>query len=68
VRDAWFSPDERWLLTVSDEGAARVWDLLTSQPATPPLRHDDVVTTAAWSPDGRRVLTHARDGSIRIWI
>jgi WD40 repeat protein/tetratricopeptide (TPR) repeat protein/tRNA A-37 threonylcarbamoyl transferase component Bud32 len=67
VRDAWFSPDERWLLTVSDEGAARVWDLLTSQPATPPLRHDEPVASAAWSPDGQRVLTHGRSGSIRIW-
>jgi WD40 repeat protein/tetratricopeptide (TPR) repeat protein len=67
VREATFSPDERWLLTVSDEGAAHVWDLFTSRQATAPLRHPAPVTAACWSPDARRVLTRARDGSVRVW-
>lgn len=36
-------------------------------PFSPPLRHDDVVLSAAFSPDGARVVTACSDGKARVW-
>jgi WD40 repeat protein len=45
VSSAQFSPDGKWLLTVSTN-VARVWDAQTGQPLTEPLSHASKVTSA----------------------
>lgn len=57
VRTASFSPDGLRVLTASDDGTARVWDVKTGRAVTPPLRHSGKVVDAKWSPDGRVVAT-----------
>jgi WD40 repeat protein/tetratricopeptide (TPR) repeat protein len=72
VRRAVLSPDEKRLLIVSGEGTdareARVWDAVTGQPVSPPVKHEQVAGSgwAAFSPDGRRVLT-AAGSEARVW-
>lgn len=51
---ALFSPDGRRLLTVSESGAAGIWEVATGQ-ALVTIRHGNALRTAAWSPDGSRV-------------
>ncbi len=47
---------------------ARVWNVNTGLPVTPPLRHDDpLVNSAEFSPDGRCVLTSSSDKTARVW-
>ncbi len=62
-----FSPDGRLLVSASDDGTARLWDLRNGSPAGPPLRHPAAVSAAFFSPDGRRVATTCVDGSARTW-
>jgi WD40 repeat protein/predicted Ser/Thr protein kinase len=59
------SPDDRWLVSASFDGTARIWPLDGS--AATVLQHDDRVLSAAFSPDGRSVLTAAADGIAAVW-
>ena len=66
VRTASFSPDNRLVLTASDDGSARIWRradgvLLHTLDQRGPL------TTASFSPDGSLVLTAGVDHTARIW-
>ncbi len=45
----------------------RVWDAMTGQPVTPPLRQDGFVWSAKFSPDGQRIVTASADKTARVW-
>ena len=49
--------------------SARLWDVATGQPLSPPLLHEDWILGAAFSPDGKLVATGAGSGEARarIW-
>ena len=63
------SPDDRWLVSASADGTARVWPLdgRTRAVAATILSHPDRVTTARFSPDGRQIMTGSADGVARVW-
>ena len=67
VNSAAFSPDGRTLLTASDDGKLRLWNLATcSVQATIPAHKDDAL--ARFAPDGRRLISAGRrDGLVRLW-
>lgn len=46
---------------------ARVYDLGTGQPITPPIKHQEHVWTTVFSPDGKMVITASGDGTAIIW-
>src|SRR5262249_31067744 len=63
-----FSPDGSRIVAADSDNSARIWNVLTREPATPPLQHpphndrrDDrqvpFVAFAVFSPDGKQVLT-----------
>jgi WD40 repeat protein len=63
------SPDGRYILTSSLDGAVRLWlteDHVPRAP-TPVLWHSDRVTDAAFGSDGHRVVTACVDGTVRVW-
>jgi WD40 repeat protein/serine/threonine protein kinase/tetratricopeptide (TPR) repeat protein len=72
-----FSPDGRRVVTADGSrnlvgkaakpAEARVWDVATGRPLTPPLKHEGTVVYAAFSPDGRHVVTASYDGTARVW-
>jgi WD40 repeat protein/serine/threonine protein kinase len=62
-----FSPDGSRVATASQDGTARVWNLDTGQPVTPPLRHAGPVNSVAFRPDGRWLATTADDKTARLW-
>ena len=68
LRAASFSADGRHVVTASDDGTARVWDLSGRRPAATVLEgHTDCVLAASFSADGRRVVTASLDGTARVW-
>jgi len=63
---AQFTHDGRSLLTASDDGTARVWNVADGSSVV--LRgHDDDVYRARWSPDEKTVATASLDSSVRVW-
>jgi WD40 repeat protein len=62
-----FSPDSRYLLTVSRDHTVRVWETATGEPITPPLAHDALVQSAMWHPEAREIVTVSNDGTVRVW-
>jgi WD40 repeat protein/serine/threonine protein kinase len=62
-----FSPDGRLAVTASEDGTARLWDVVTGAAAGEPLRHDGLVFSAAFRRDSRVVVTGSKDRKARLW-
>jgi WD40 repeat protein len=63
-----FSPDGRFIVTVSAEGAARMWDVFSGREYRRVL-HPGLgqILRAAFSPEGRWLATASSDNTARIW-
>jgi serine/threonine protein kinase/WD40 repeat protein/tetratricopeptide (TPR) repeat protein len=55
-----FSPDRRWLVSLSDAGTLQLWDVAKRRPVGPPLTHaENWADRVMFSADGRVLLTCA---------
>jgi WD40 repeat protein/serine/threonine protein kinase len=61
-----FVPGAATVLAAGSDKTARLWDLVSGQPAGPILEHDDPVRGVAVSPDGATLLTLSGD-RLRYW-
>ncbi|MDT5009825.1 MAG: hypothetical protein QOH57_1442, partial [Mycobacterium sp.] len=59
-----FSADDRRLISTSEDGTVRVWNL---EAAMPLVGHTAKVTSVAYSPDGHRVASASDDHTVRLW-
>jgi WD40 repeat protein/outer membrane protein OmpA-like peptidoglycan-associated protein len=66
VYHAAFSPDEKRVVTASEDGTARVWDAKTEKTLFA-MAHKGAVSSAKYSPDGKRIVTASMDGTVRVW-
>jgi WD40 repeat protein/serine/threonine protein kinase/tetratricopeptide (TPR) repeat protein len=55
-----FSPDGRYVFIAKRDGTARVWDVFTREPVSPPLPQEGQVYRAVFGPDGRHVVSFTR--------
>ena len=68
VRDASFTPDGKYLVTVSDDNIAKLWELEGGQwREKVTLRHSVLIMSASFSPDGKLLLTAPDYGIVKIW-
>jgi WD40 repeat protein len=68
LRWAVFSPNAKRVLTVSDDGTARLWDLDTGRQLQVFYQPDGESMNSAWfSPDGTEIVTSSNDGTARLW-
>jgi len=61
-----FSPDGRWVATVS-YGAAQIRDATTWEAKGKPLIHESRINSALFSPDSRRIVTASGDFNAAVW-
>lgn len=66
VLQAAFSPDDRRVVTASEDFSARIWNL-GDLAHFRKLPHKHQVFSAVFSPNGAWVLTASRDGTARLW-
>ena len=62
-----YSPDGSRIVTVSDEGTARIWNAHTGHEAGGLSDDARWVSSVAYSPDGSRIATGSRSEVVRIW-
>jgi WD40 repeat protein len=62
-----FDPTGDRLLTMSNDGNARICEALTGRPLAPALVHASPVYCGAFSADGKRVATGSADNTSRVW-
>jgi WD40 repeat protein/serine/threonine protein kinase len=62
-----FSPDGHVVLTASEDGTARLWDVSSARPNGATMVHKGPIRSAAFSPDGKAVVTASDDRTARLW-
>src|SRR4051812_24421637 len=67
LRMARFSPDGNLLVTASNDGTARVWDVSSRKEVAVLKIHEGPVTMARFSFDGKMLVTAGVDGTIVVW-
>ena len=66
VCNAWFTRDARQVITGSEDGAVRLWDLSPRAPAERILFAKGQVRCARFSPDGRWIALGDTAGTVEI--
>jgi WD40 repeat protein len=66
---ATWTHDDRWIVTASEDGTARVWNAEHGKLVIAAMRHEGgaAITNALVSHDERMLLTTGSDGSARLW-
>jgi WD40 repeat protein len=68
VEDVIYLPDGQRLITSSDDGSLRVWDLQSGKQIGNEWRDgESLVNTIGLSPDGKKVVSGSGDGEVRLW-
>jgi WD40 repeat protein len=61
-------PGGQWIVTCSDDGSLRVWDLHSGKQVGDDWRGgESMVHTAGMSPDGKKVVSGSHDRAMRLW-
>jgi WD40 repeat protein/transcriptional regulator with XRE-family HTH domain len=67
VTDCAISPDGTWIVSASEEGTLRLWDVHSGALRFILERHAAPVTCCAITPGGNRIISASSDGTIKIW-
>jgi WD40 repeat protein len=62
-----FSPNDKWLVSASEDGTARIWSRADGTLLTTIKGHQSFVSRVHFSPDSLQVLTASADTTARLW-
>src|SRR5206468_9563047 len=63
---AQFSPDGHWLVTISKDKTAYLWDAARGLPIGDPMKHENYIDLAQFSPNNQRLVTVSAD-TAQVW-
>jgi WD40 repeat protein len=61
------SPNDKYILTGSADGTAKLWMLDTGELIRTITGHKGEVTVVVFSPDGKYILTGSQDKTVKVW-
>jgi WD40 repeat protein len=67
INSAVYAPDGKQVLTASEDGTVRLWDVVTMKVLRVYRGHTGGVTRALYLADGQRFVTASRDGTAALW-
>ena len=67
VEDLAFSRDGQLLVSASDDGSVRVWNVAKGEEQARCVGHQAAVLAVAISPDGQTIASASGDGSVKLW-
>lgn len=67
VRSLCFSPDSQTLLTASDDGHMKLYDVQHSDVVGTFSGHSSWVLSVSFAPNGKRFTSSSSDKSVKIW-
>lgn len=67
IRSLCFSPDSQLLLTASDDGHMKLYDVQQANVAGTLSGHASWVLSVAFSPDGKYFVSGSSDKSVKVW-
>ncbi len=67
VNDCAFSPDCTKILSASNDGLLKLWDVGTGEDKKTFVGHSFEVTACAFSPDGKNILSGGNDHTMKLW-
>lgn len=65
--DAFFSPDDKYVISLNHENSIKVWDVESGNLFRTLISHNDWVYAAEYTPDGKFLISVSLDKSIKIW-
>ena len=67
INGAILHPSGNKILSWGEDGAVRLWDVVTGNELGPTMKHNSEVIGASFNKDGKLILTYSKDGSVRLW-
>ena len=67
VNSVVFSPDGETIVSVSDDGTIRLWNVNTRKPLKTLMAHADSVNSVVFSSDGETIASAGNDRAVRLW-
>jgi WD40 repeat protein len=61
------APDGTWIVSASDDGTVRIWDVASGETRHILSGHTDAVAGCAVAPDGTWIVSASQDATLRIW-
>ena len=66
-RSVGFSPDGQFIVSGSEDGTVRLWNLDGKAIGEPFQEHGESVLSVGFSPDGQFIVSGSEDGTVRLW-
>eukprot|EP00759_Apiculatamorpha_spiralis_P027557 PhF_6_TR30374/c0_g2_i4/m.44502 len=62
-----FSPDNKYIVSGSEDGSVSVWDASSGEEVRVMYGHLDGVSSVAFSPDNKYIVSGSQDSTVRMW-